>query len=180
VQPPPATYSITGDVLSAITEGPVPDARVSLAGAATASTTTDASGRFTFSGLSNGSYTVSVSLANAIVSPETRTVTVNSGSVGGVGFLAIRAAPLVTNVVFLPKAMVSNQQYRASLLLAAGNVVFSDSSDQPIKKRSLGGTEVTALAGSPLSPRVIERRRRIAAIPDPSWQRRSAKECATS
>ena len=147
VQPPPATYSITGDVLSAITDGPVPDVRVSLSGATTATTTTDASGRYTFSGLANGSYTVSVSLANAAFSPESRAVTVSGSNVGGVGFLAIRAAPLVTNVTFLPKSMVSNQQYRTSLLVAAGNLVFSDSSEQPVKKRSLGGTEVTALAG---------------------------------
>jgi hypothetical protein len=141
------TYSITGDVLSAITEGPVPGVQVSLSGTATGSTTTDASGRYTFSGLANGSYTVGVSLTNAVFSPETRTVTVSGSSVAGIGFLAIRAAPLVTNVAFLPKALVSSQQYRVSLLLAAGNLVFSDSSEQPIKKRSLGGTEVTALAG---------------------------------
>ena len=63
-------------------------ATVILSGAATASTTANSSGNFTFTGLANGSYTVTPSEAGFTISPGSQTVTVNGANVTGVNFTA--------------------------------------------------------------------------------------------
>ncbi|WP_291980812.1 SdrD B-like domain-containing protein [Luteitalea sp.] len=68
------TYSITGTIqLNGAT--PMSGVSVQLSGASTASTTTNASGVYTFSGLSAGTYTVSPSVAGHVFTPTTRTFT---------------------------------------------------------------------------------------------------------
>ena len=59
---------------------------VALSGAATATATTDSSGNYTFSGLQNGSYTVTPTKAGFNFSPVSAAVTVNSASVAGINF----------------------------------------------------------------------------------------------
>jgi hypothetical protein len=51
-------------------------------------TTTDSSGNYTFSGLSNGSYIVEPSLSNYTFSPASTQVTVSEADVTGVNFVA--------------------------------------------------------------------------------------------
>jgi hypothetical protein len=72
------TYSVSGSITpSASGSG----ATVTLSGAAVASTTVDSSGNFSFTGLANGSYTVTPSKAGYTFSPANQSVTVSSGNV---------------------------------------------------------------------------------------------------
>lgn len=80
------TYSISGQVtsggsgLSAVT--------MNLTGPSSTSTTTDSSGNYTFSGLNNGSYTVTPTKSGYTFSPTNQAVTVNGANVTGVNFTA--------------------------------------------------------------------------------------------
>lgn len=87
--PPPAvsTYSLSGSVSGAVQQGVV----VSLTGAATATATTGSSGTYTFTGLANGSYTVTPSLAGYIFSPASTSVTVNGANVSATVFVSALA-----------------------------------------------------------------------------------------
>jgi hypothetical protein len=78
----PQTWTIQGTVSGGI------GATVTLSGAASATTTADASGAFSFSGLVNGSYTVTPTMAGFTISPASRTVSVNNAPVTGVNFTA--------------------------------------------------------------------------------------------
>ena len=79
--PPAATYSISGTVTGAA------NVTIDLTGAATASTSTDTSGNYSFTGLGNGSYTVTPVKSLYIFAPSNATVSV-SANVTGVNFAA--------------------------------------------------------------------------------------------
>ena len=76
------TYSISGTISG---PGGV-NAVVNLSGAASAATTADASGNYSFTGLSNGSYTVMPSSSGVIFTPSSQPATIANGSVTGVNF----------------------------------------------------------------------------------------------
>ncbi|MBF0559789.1 MAG: DUF2012 domain-containing protein, partial [Nitrospirae bacterium] len=59
---------------------------VSLSGTQTGTTTTNSSGNFSFSSLSNGSYTLTPSLTGYTFSPTSKTVTVSSANLTGQNF----------------------------------------------------------------------------------------------
>ena len=59
---------------------------LSLTGTATASTTADAAGNFTFTNLPNGSYTVTPSKAGFTFTPANQPVSISNASVSGVNF----------------------------------------------------------------------------------------------
>lgn len=61
---------------------------VSLAGSATATTSADAAGNFTFSGLGSGTYTVTPGGRGVTFSPASATVTIGGSSVSGLTFAA--------------------------------------------------------------------------------------------
>ena len=80
---PTSTYSIGGTVTGAGGAG----ATVSLTGASTAQTTVSSTGQFTFSGLANGTYTVTVTnAAGYSFTPANQTVTINNAHVLGISF----------------------------------------------------------------------------------------------
>lgn len=83
--PPPKTYSISG------TAG-IGSATVMLTGTASASTTTNSSGSFTFSNLANGNYSVRPSLTGYTFNPASQAVTINGATVTGVNFTATAPA----------------------------------------------------------------------------------------
>src|SRR5271166_642383 len=70
------TYSITGTISGAGGTG----ATVSLTGASTATTTADGSGNFSFTGLVNGSYTVTPTNAGYVFAPASQAVTIGGAN----------------------------------------------------------------------------------------------------
>lgn len=82
-----ATYSISGQVRTSEGTG-ISEVTMTLSGAATATTTTDSDGNYNFSGLSNGTYTITPIKANYTFTPEDRIATVNNSDVTGQDFTA--------------------------------------------------------------------------------------------
>ena len=80
------TYTIAGTITGAASVS------VALGGGATAYTTTDGSGNYSFAGLANGSYTVTPSKAGYTFSPASLAVTVAGANVGGRNFAATATA----------------------------------------------------------------------------------------
>ncbi len=69
----------------------VAGAKVAISGAASASATVDANGRYAFPGLAAGSYTVTPSKPGFTFTPASRAVTVADADVGGIDFVATEA-----------------------------------------------------------------------------------------
>src|ERR1700738_4724170 len=85
-QPPsPQTYNISG-MISPVAGGN--GATVTLSGAASATTTANSSGNYTFSGLANGTYAVTPSRTGYTFSPVAQSVTLNGANVTGLNFTA--------------------------------------------------------------------------------------------
>ncbi len=85
-----STYRISGTIAGYGGAG----ATVALTGAASATTTADGSGNYSFLGLFNGSYTVTPSQAAVSFTPTSRNVTISGGIVTGVNFTAVVSSPL--------------------------------------------------------------------------------------
>ena len=78
------TYTISGSISGAGGNG----ATVTLSGAASASTTANSSGNYTFSGLANGTYAVTPAQTGYTFSPSSQAATINGANVTGVNFTA--------------------------------------------------------------------------------------------
>ena len=83
------TYSISGTVNGAVKAGGV---TITLSGAGSATTTTDASGNYNFAGLVNGSYIVTPSLGGYVFGPTNQPVTISGANVNGINFVAVTPA----------------------------------------------------------------------------------------
>ena len=82
-----ATYSISGTVTSGGGHGtPIPGVTMTLSGAGTGTTTTDTNGNYTFTGLANGTYTVTPSKTGYTFTPASKNVTINGANVTGQNF----------------------------------------------------------------------------------------------
>jgi len=93
-QAPPNTHSISGTVSGDVKAG------VTVAVDATHSATTDASGKYTISGLADGAYTVTPTLAGYTFAPASANKTVAGSDITGVDFVASQnAAPKFTLTV---------------------------------------------------------------------------------
>jgi hypothetical protein len=79
-------YSITGRVTYNSTG--LSGVAVALTGAGTANTTTDSSGNYSFTGLANGAYTITLSLTGYLFTPSNLSATVNNADVTGKNFTA--------------------------------------------------------------------------------------------
>lgn len=77
-----ATYKVSGNVSGAT------NVTVTLAGAATGTATTDASGNYVFAGLANGTYTLTPSKQGYTFSPANQSVTVNGADATAQSFAA--------------------------------------------------------------------------------------------
>jgi len=86
------TYSISGTVSGAVAAG----VTMTLTGAASRTTTTDASGNYTFSSLANGSYTVTPSLAGYTFTPTSLAVTISGANQTGKNFTSTSTGGPVT------------------------------------------------------------------------------------
>ncbi len=85
VTPSAITYSISGTVRTA-TGTAISGVTMTLSGASSGTTTTDASGNYIFTGLVNGTYTVTPSLSGYTFSPTSITITINNGNITGRNF----------------------------------------------------------------------------------------------
>jgi hypothetical protein len=98
-KPTPTTYSITGTVTLSGTglQGVI----VTLAGASSATVTTDASGSYSFTGLANGSYTITPSKSGYTFSPSSSAQTLNGADITAVNFTATALTYSITGTVTL-------------------------------------------------------------------------------
>jgi hypothetical protein len=92
---PPNTFSISGTISPAASGSGV---TVTLGGAATSVTTANTSGSYSFTGLANGSYTVTASKSGFTFSPSSLQVTVNGANVTGENFTASAVAPTTFSI----------------------------------------------------------------------------------
>ncbi|MEP6754694.1 MAG: DUF4082 domain-containing protein, partial [Chthonomonadales bacterium] len=76
------TFTISGTISGGGRSG----ATVKLTGTATATTTSSSSGAYSFTGVTNGSYTVTPSKSGHLYTPGNRSTNVNSGNVTGLNF----------------------------------------------------------------------------------------------
>jgi hypothetical protein len=97
------TYSISGTI-SPSTGGA--GATLALSGAASAATTANSSGAYTFSGFGNGTYTVTPSHAGYTFSPTSRSATVNGANVTGLNFTATPATTHSATASWAPSTSV--------------------------------------------------------------------------
>jgi hypothetical protein len=125
------TYALSGSVSGAVLQG----VTVTLSGAAAGTTSTDVSGKFSFSGLANGSYTITASMANYAFTPASQDEVISSASVTNINFTSANAYSISGNVVngsALPIAGVTMTLTGGSLASAltattdaSGNYTFS-------------------------------------------------------
>jgi hypothetical protein len=100
--PPPAnTYTISGTITPPAGGA---GAMVTLAGTVSATATTNSSGAYSFSGLANGTYTVTPSLAGYTYTPASASITINGASQTA-NFTAMAAATPPTALPFAPSAV---------------------------------------------------------------------------
>lgn len=92
---PTPTYNISGQVTSNGTG--LSGVTITLSGNRSDTTTTNSNGDYSFSGLSNGSYTVTPSLTGYTFDPTSRNVTISGADVSGVDFTAAREGGLFPN-----------------------------------------------------------------------------------
>jgi len=78
----PSTFTIFGTVSGGVLQG----VTINLTGAATGSTTTDANGRYSFTALPTGSYTVVPSVAGTTFNPVSSAVTISGANVTASNF----------------------------------------------------------------------------------------------
>jgi hypothetical protein len=146
------TYSISGSLSPANTGA---GANVSLSGASRASTTADASGNYTFTGLANGSYTVTPAKSGVTFIPVSQPVTISSASRSAITFTAQGVSP--SSVTLIQKAVNGNVTTTSSMSLAfptsnrAGNFLIVEATvARPAGtltiSDSLGNTYVAAAA----------------------------------
>jgi hypothetical protein len=79
---PATTYTIAGTLTGTGAAG----ATVTLSGASSATVKADSSGKFSFNGLANGTYTVTPSASGATFSPASQSVTINNAHALGLSF----------------------------------------------------------------------------------------------
>ncbi len=82
---PPITYSIMG-----IVSGAPQGTTVTLTGATAATTTTNSIGYYQFTGLANGSYTVTPNMSGYTFSPASHPVTINNAYAVNMNFAVVR------------------------------------------------------------------------------------------
>lgn len=128
----PQVFSISGTLSPTAGGG---GATVSLSGASTASTTSDSSGNYTFTGLSNGVYAVTPSKSGFAFSPTSQSATVSGANVSGLNFTAGVAHSVAlswnasTSVVAgynVYRSIVSGNQYSRVNSALVGGLAFTD------------------------------------------------------
>jgi len=80
----PTSFSISGTVSGAVSS----DVSMTLSGTSSGTVKTDASGNYTFTGLANGSYTITPSLSGYVFNPVSEAVKINGANITSINFIA--------------------------------------------------------------------------------------------
>jgi hypothetical protein len=107
------TYTISGSVAPVNISS---EATVVLGGTSSTTTTADITGNYSFTGLANGSYTVTPSKSGVTFSPSNQPVTINGANQSVVNFAAQTA--LQSSVQLIQKTANGNEGTTASMSLA--------------------------------------------------------------
>ena len=121
----PNTYSISGTVSPASNGAAT---TVTLGGAATATTTADSSGNFSFTSLANGSYTVTPTKSGFTVTPASAPTTVSGSNVTGLNFTSSAASPNTYSVSGTVSPSANGTGTTLTLSGAANATTTADSS----------------------------------------------------
>jgi hypothetical protein len=97
---PESTYDISGTI-SVSGGGALPGVTVTLSGAGSETSTTDASGKYTFAGLSNGLYTITPTVSGYEFNPVSQTLAVNGTAATDMNFTATPEWALTTFPAYL-------------------------------------------------------------------------------
>jgi hypothetical protein len=151
----PNLWSISGNISpSSAATG----ATVTLSGAANASANPDASGNYAFTGLANGSYSVTPSEGGYIFSPTSRSVTVNGAAVGNLNFTAQTAGTATLAVD------ATSSQALTSKATTVSTAAFSTNSGNELLLAFVAAdyisgtnTTVTSVTGAGLTWTLVER-----------------------
>ncbi len=148
-----STHTISGSVT--LNGSGVPGVTVSLSGAATASTTTDSNGNYSFGDIANGSYTITPSLTGYAFSPSNSSQTMNNANISGVNFTESGSTIVVTTPAGSGTAGFTNGAGNsASFNLPSGittdgtNLYVADTRNNAIREFVITTGQVTTLAGS--------------------------------
>lgn len=137
------TWSISGTVSPALS-----GVSMALTGAATQNATTNTSGAYSFSGLANGSYTVTPALSGYTFTPSSQSVTVNGANQSSVNFTDAQVVTYVAPTVDvqtsknerLPSSTITSSRFSTAsgneLLLA---LVSTDTANATVKSVSGAG-----------------------------------------
>lgn len=93
-----STYTISGKVIDSSASGML-GVIVELTGTSTSSTTTDDTGSYSFSGLTNGNYTITPSLTGYTFTPVSKTVAINNTDAMGQDFVRVSTLAWTINVI---------------------------------------------------------------------------------
>lgn len=127
------TYTISGTIT--LSGSALSGVAVGLTGPAVANATTDSSGAYSFSGLSNGTYTVTPTLSGDAFTPASQSVTVNGANQTAVNFTATAT---VTHTVSLSwtasttTTVTSYNVYRSTTSTSGFQVIGSVSATSPL------------------------------------------------
>jgi hypothetical protein len=148
------TWSISGTISPASLGA---GTTVGLSGAATATVTADSSGNYSFSGLANGTYTVTPSRSGSTFDPTSQSVTVNGANATAINFTTQGTPPPVPIAI---DATISRDQSTAPITTPA----FSTTSGNELLLAfvatdyiSGANTTVTGVAGGGLTWALVRR-----------------------
>ena len=150
-QPIP-TYSISGTI------SPTPlgaGATVTLSGGATGTTTTDASGNYSFGGLLNGTYTVAPTKTGVIMTPTSRAVTISNANVGAVNFTASAPALSIDASVSTGRSTKATTIASPAFTTTAGNELIL--AFVAMDDANANGITVTGVSGAGLTWTLVRR-----------------------
>jgi formylglycine-generating enzyme required for sulfatase activity len=101
---PDTAYSISGSITK-FRGAPLKGVTMTLGGASQGAITTDAGGNYTFTGLANGHYTITPTLAGYVFNPVSQAVAINLGDVTSISFTVNMSDPvsaLLSTMVNIP------------------------------------------------------------------------------
>ncbi len=142
------TYSISGTISGAVLSG----VTLTLAGASSATTTSDLSGNYTFAGLSNGSYSITPGKTGYTFAPANQPATVNSANVSSINFTSqavVQTAALILDANVSVLGAKATTVTSPSFSTSAGNEILLAF----VAADYLGGTNssVTGVTGAGLT-----------------------------